>query len=106
MCIRDRANDVVVTSAGASLNVEHVGSLATTLDTTEQAYFGSAKVALLSQFPDMSDGTDGNPNQRALADDDNLVNFVRGQRGREGFIAKDAVRLYRKRCLLYTSRCV
>ena len=91
------ANDVVVTSAGASLKVEHVGSLATTLDTTEQAYFGSAKVALLSQFPDMSDGTDGNPNQRALADDDNLVNFVRGQRGREGFIAKDAVRLYRKR---------
>jgi len=92
------ANDVVATSAGATIKIEHVVTpLVTTLNGAEQAYFGSAKVALLSQYPDMTDGTSGYPDQRGLADNETLVNFVRGQRGNEGFVAKDAVKLYRKR---------
>ena len=91
------ANDVVTTSAGAVVKIEHVVSPTTVLNASEQAQFGAAKIALLSQYPDMSDGTNGNPDQRAIADDDNLVNFIRGHRGREGFVAKDPVRLYRKR---------
>ena len=91
------ASDVVTTSAGAIVKIEHFVAPATGLNVTEKANFDSAKIALLSQYPDMSDGTNGNPDQRSIADDDNLVNFVRGHRGREGFVAKDPVKLYRKR---------
>ena len=91
------AGDLVVTSAGAAVEIEHIVSPTTTLNASEQAYFNASKVADLSQYPDMSDGTDGTPNQRALADDDNLVNFIRGHRGHEGFVPKDAVKFYRKR---------
>ncbi len=45
----------------------------------------------------MSDGTDSTPDQRTLASGAKLVNFIRGQRGNEGFVAKDAVKYYRKR---------
>ena len=91
------AGDVVVTSPGAVVKIEHVVSPTTTLDASEQANFGSAKIALLSQYPDMSNGTSGYPDQRGLADDDNLVNFIRGHRGHEGFVAKDSVKFYRTR---------
>lgn len=91
------ANDVVTASAGAVVKIEHVVSPTTGLSSSEKAYFDSTKIPLLSQYPDMSDGTNGNPNQRVIADDDNLVNFIRGHRGHEGFVAKDPVKLYRKR---------
>ena len=91
------ANDSVVTSAGAVVTIEQVTGATTTLNASEQAAFGAAKVALFSQYPDMSDGTSGSPDQRGAADDDALVNFLRGQRAREGFVAKDPVKLYRKR---------
>ncbi len=95
------AGDVVATTAGVTVKIEHVISPVTTLDgtasNTEQSAFDSTKIALFSQYPDMSDGTSGYPDQRTLAAGDNLVNFVRGQRGHEGFVAKDAVKVYRKR---------
>ncbi len=74
------------------------GAASTGLNASEQANFGSAQVATLSQFPDMTDGI--NPllsvDQRSLAAGANMVNFLRGQRGREGFTPNDAA-LYRTR---------
>lgn len=73
------------------------GSAVTGLDASEQAFFGTAQVAGLSQFPTMTDGSSGTVNQRTLAKDANLVNFLRGQRGLEGFTPNDATALYRTR---------
>lgn len=72
------------------------GTASTGLDASEQAFFGSTQVGNLSQFADMTDGTSGTVNQRGLAAGANLVNFVRGQRGREGF-DPDTQQLYRTR---------
>ena len=75
------------------------GAAATGLNATEQAYFNSSKVALFSQFGTMTDGT-GSPataDQRTLAAGANMVNYVRGQRGYEGFVANDQSKLYRTR---------
>ena len=75
------------------------GAANTGLNASEQAYFGAAQVADFSQYPSMTDGITPllSVNQRALAEGANLVNFVRGQRGREGFIPNDATALYRTR---------
>ncbi len=79
------------------------GSSVTTLDTTEQSYFGSSQVMLLGQYPNMSDGSGGTVDQRALAAGANLVNYLRGQRGKEGFVSlptpttNNANKLYRAR---------
>ncbi len=73
------------------------GSASTGLSASEQANFGSAQVALLSQYPSMTDGTGGKVDQRTAAAGANLVNFVRGQRGKEGFVANDLNTLYRER---------
>ena len=73
------------------------GSSVTGLDSSEQAFFGATQVTALSQFPTMTDGSSGTANQRALAKDANLVNFLRGQRGLEGFTPNDAAALYRTR---------
>jgi Tfp pilus tip-associated adhesin PilY1 len=73
------------------------GSPLTTLNAAEQAFFGATNVSLLSQYPDMTDGTLGTADQRAIAPGANLVNFLRGQRGFEGFTANDATKLYRER---------
>lgn len=73
------------------------GSASTELNTTEQAYFGSNAVMGLSQYAAMTDGSTGTANQRLLAAGANFVNFVRGQRGFEGFIANNASKLYRQR---------
>jgi type IV pilus assembly protein PilY1 len=90
------------------------GTLVTTLNGAEKAHFDSSgadttgatidEVSLLSQYPNMSTGVSPSTvNQRSLAAGANLVNFVRGQRGKEGFdsgppaTADDANKLYRAR---------
>ena len=72
------------------------GVASTGLNVAEQAFFGATQVGNLSQFPDMTDGSSGTVNQRGLAAGANLVNFVRGHRGREGFQTNDQ-ELYRAR---------
>ncbi len=79
-------------STGAPL-----GTPVTTLNATEQAYFNDAAVSVLSQWPNLTDGTSGSVNQRADAVGASMVNFVRGQRGKETFIPGTANRLYRSR---------
>ena len=74
------------------------GLSSTALNTTEKAYFGSTAVTNFSQYLSMTDGT-GSPatiDQRTAAAGPNLVNFIRGQKGREGFQTNDP-RLYRTR---------
>ncbi|MBI5861492.1 MAG: hypothetical protein HZB64_04845 [Rhodocyclales bacterium] len=61
------------------------GSALTSLNAAEQANFDATEVALLSQYPVMGDGTGSTANQRVAAVGANLVNFLRGQRGKEGF---------------------
>jgi type IV pilus assembly protein PilY1 len=77
------------------------GSASTGLDTTEQSFFTSAgtmdEAATLTQWGLMTDGTSGTANQKAAARGANLVNFIRGQRGLEGFAPNDADKLYRSR---------
>jgi type IV pilus assembly protein PilY1 len=63
----------------------------------EQANFSTAKASLLSHYPTMTDGTSGTANQRAAAVGSNLLNFIRGQRGLEGFTTNDVNKLYRTR---------
>jgi type IV pilus assembly protein PilY1 len=74
------------------------GTASTGLNAAEQAFFGSTQVADLSQYPDMTNGILPllSVNQRALAEGANLVNFVRGHRGREGFDTNTQL-LYRSR---------
>jgi type IV pilus assembly protein PilY1 len=73
------------------------GLLADGLNATEQANFASANVQLLSQYPNMTDGTLATADQRTPAAGANLVNFIRGQRGFENFVTNDATKLYRTR---------
>lgn len=72
------------------------GTAATGLNASEQGYFSSTQVATLSQYPNMTNGTSGTVDQRSAAAGANLVNFVRGQRGKEGFVANDLNQLYRE----------
>jgi type IV pilus assembly protein PilY1 len=80
------------------------GTATTGLDTTEQDFFtaGGAidEIATLSQFGLMTDGSAGTVDQRSEARGANLVNFLRGQRGKEGttpFTPNDLDKLYRQR---------
>ena len=73
------------------------GAADTGLNATEQGNFNAAKVALLSQFPLMTDGTGGTVDQRTPAAGANMVNFLRGQRGLESFIDNNVSSLYRTR---------
>ncbi len=79
------------------------GSAVTSLNATEQANFSSTQIGLLSHYPNMGDGTGGTVNQRTPAAGANLVNFLRGQRGKEGFDSgppitnTDINKLYRAR---------
>ena len=75
-------------------------SPSTGLNATEQANFSSTQVQLLSQYPNMTTGAGGTGNtvdQRTAAAGENLVNYLRGQRGKEGFVANTANGLYRAR---------
>jgi len=67
------------------------------LNATERAYFTGVNITLLGQYPAMTDGTAGTVDQRTPAAGANLVNFLRGQRGKEGFEANDVNKLYRAR---------
>jgi Tfp pilus tip-associated adhesin PilY1 len=73
------------------------GTLPDGLNASEQAHFGTANVSLLSQYPAMTDGTTPTVDQRTPAAGANLVNFLRGQRGLEGFLTNDVAKLYRAR---------
>ena len=73
------------------------GTLPDDLNATELANFGALPISLLSQYPSMSDGTFGTPDQRSAAAGSNLINFLRGQRQYEDFQAGVAGKLYRKR---------
>ena len=79
-----------------SLNLP-TGAASTGLNSAEQAKFNAAVAAQLSQYPSMTDGTASTADQRTPAAGANLVNFLRGQRGLEGFVANDASKLYRTR---------
>ena len=67
------------------------------LNVAERAYFGSGNVALLSQYPSMTNGTLGTVDQRSEAAGEKLVNYLRGQRGAEDFEAGTSGRLFRLR---------
>jgi len=76
------------------------GSPSTGIDSTEQAFFTAAgavdEVLDLSQYSLMTDGSSGTIDQKTAARGANLVNFLRGQRGKEGF-APNTNLLYRTR---------
>ena len=79
------------------------GVAVTTLDATEQANFNAGKVALLSHYANLGNGTPPTVDQRTPAAGANLLNYLRGQRGKEGFSSgppitnTDVNKLYRTR---------
>jgi Tfp pilus tip-associated adhesin PilY1 len=73
------------------------GGADTGLNSTERAYFQGTNITVLSQYPSMTDGSASTVDQRSAASGPNLVNFLRGQRGNEGFEAGVAGKLYRER---------
>lgn len=74
------------------------GAASTGLNAAEQANFGSTQVAAFSQYADMTNGILPvlSVDQRSLAAGANMVNFLRGHRGREGFDPNTQL-LYRTR---------
>ena len=78
-------------------NKNPTGLLADQLTTTEKAIFGTTNTSKLSQYYEMTDGTLGTVDQQTPAKGKNLVNFLRGQRGMEGFEAGVTNKLYRNR---------
>ncbi|VWX59517.1 Tfp pilus tip-associated adhesin PilY1 [Burkholderiales bacterium 8X] len=77
------------------------GSAKSGLTTALQSYFSDANVlggpAGWSQYPLMTDGSAGTVDQRTASRGANLVNFLRGQRGLEGFATNKIDKLYRSR---------
>jgi Tfp pilus tip-associated adhesin PilY1 len=73
------------------------GASDTGLNATEQAFFDSSRVLAFSQYAAMTDGTSGSVDQRTPAAGANLVNFIRGHRGKEGFESNEINKLYRRR---------
>jgi type IV pilus assembly protein PilY1 len=78
------------------------GSPSTALNTTEQEFFTTAgpkdELADLSQWSLMTeDGAGPLADQQTAAQGANLVNFIRGHRGKEGFTPNDINKLYRAR---------
>ncbi len=71
------------------------GAASSSLVSGELANFGLPQVRLLSQG--LTDGTAGTVDQQTAAAGTNLVNFLRGQRGKEVFATDDLNRLYRQR---------
>ncbi len=74
------------------------GAATTGLNAAEQAYFDATEVAAFSQFADMTNGIlpPLSVDQRTLAAGANMVNFLRGHRGRETF-DPNTQQLYRTR---------
>jgi len=80
------------------------GAASTALNSTEQDFFTAGgttdELTALSQYGLMTDGSGGTVDQRTPARGANMVNFLRGQRGKEGttpFTPNDVNRLYRQR---------
>jgi Tfp pilus tip-associated adhesin PilY1 len=73
------------------------GPLDNGLSTSERLNFTGTNITLLGHYPSMTDGTSGTVDQRTAASGANLVNFLRGQRGNEGFVSNSATKLYRER---------
>lgn len=74
------------------------GSADTGLNATEKLLFtSSTNAGALSQYSAMTDGTNSTVDQRTAAKGANLVNFIRGQRGKEGFEPGSLNKLYRTR---------
>jgi Tfp pilus tip-associated adhesin PilY1 len=73
------------------------GSAGTGLTSGMQALFTASGITTgLSQYPFMTDGSSSTVNQTSATTGANLVNYLRGQRSREGFVANTA-KLYRAR---------
>ena len=66
----------------------------TGLNATEQAFFGATAVNNLSQF---APGGSSSPAQKGAAAGANLVNYLRGQKGFENYVAGNVNQLYRAR---------
>lgn len=67
-------------------------------DSNVNGYFDATEAALMTQYAVASyGGTTDSAGQRPLAVGANLVNFLRGQRGKEGFIGGDNNKLFRAR---------
>ena len=71
------------------------GAPVTTLDAQEQGFF--TDITVLSHYPQMTDGLNLTVDQRTPAAGANLVNYLRGHRGKETFISNSINRLYRAR---------
>jgi len=82
-------------------NMAPSGSPSTGLNTAEKAMFGAAEVSALSQFTSMSDGTAGTVDQRTQAAGARMVNFLRGNRGNEGFANNQSGKLFRTRAGIF-----
>ncbi len=76
-------------------NCASPGAPTTALSSAEQAWFGSTAVGNLSQY--LSTGSSTSAAQLSAAAGPNLVNFLRGQKGFENYIANDPSKLYRGR---------
>jgi type IV pilus assembly protein PilY1 len=72
------------------------GAASTGLNAAEKAYFDLSKVATLDQYTTMTDGTSGTVDQPTLAAGANFVNYLRGQRGFEGYVT-NTNKVYRTR---------
>ncbi|VTY39675.1 Type IV pilus biogenesis factor PilY1 [Xylophilus ampelinus] len=73
------------------------GAAGTGLTAAMQANFqGTVVTTGLSQYATMTDGSGGSVDQRNLAAGKELVNFLRGQRAREGYVTNSQM-LYRAR---------
>ncbi|HSC63021.1 MAG TPA: PilC/PilY family type IV pilus protein [Caldimonas sp.] len=74
------------------------GAPVTDLNGAEQALVGAAKVAALTHYPLMTDGSLSTVLQQQEAKKDGkLVNFLRGQRGNENFESNSLTKLFRHR---------
>jgi len=73
------------------------GSADNGLNAAERLNFTGVNITLLGHYPSMTDGTGGTVDQRTAASGAPLVNFLRGQRGNEGFTPNSATKLYRER---------
>jgi len=72
------------------------GAASSELSVSEKAYFDLSKVATLDQYTTMSDGSSSTVDQPTLAAGANFVNFIRGQRGFEGYVT-NTNKVYRTR---------
>ncbi|MCC6472776.1 MAG: hypothetical protein IT514_03430 [Burkholderiales bacterium] len=82
---------------GCDAGGNQTGSPDTGLNGAEQANFGASAVTALTQSSDMTNGGGGSFDQITAARGENLVNFLRGQRGHENFVPGDAIGYYRAR---------